>query len=94
MPLYEYRCNECGAEFEMMLRFSEADRRPVCPKCESSIKRMHRNIFDRFLSRTFMPNSRRYRCTNSECGWSGLRKSRYHIPRLHFDEVNQDRMRF
>lgn len=36
MPLYEYRCNECGAEFEMMLRFSEADRRPVCPKCESS----------------------------------------------------------
>ena len=36
MPLYEYRCHECGAEFEMMLRFSEADRRPACPKCESS----------------------------------------------------------
>ena len=36
MPLYEYRCNECGTEFEMMLRFSEADRQPACPKCESS----------------------------------------------------------
>ncbi len=35
MPFYEYRCTECGAEFEMMLRFSESDRRPACPKCES-----------------------------------------------------------
>lgn len=35
MPLYEYRCNTCGDEFEKMLRFSEADRLPVCPKCAS-----------------------------------------------------------
>ena len=35
MPYYEYRCTECGEAFEMMLRFSEADRIPVCPKCES-----------------------------------------------------------
>ncbi len=35
MPFYEYRCNECGDEFEKMLRFSEADRLPVCPKCAS-----------------------------------------------------------
>jgi putative FmdB family regulatory protein len=36
MPFYEYRCTECGVEFEMMLRFSESDRRPACPKCQSS----------------------------------------------------------
>ncbi|MEI8133318.1 MAG: zinc ribbon domain-containing protein [Leptolinea sp.] len=36
MPFYEYRCNECGEAFEKMLRFSEADQLPVCPKCESS----------------------------------------------------------
>lgn len=35
MPFYEYRCNECGSEFEKMLRFSEADRLPVCPNCQS-----------------------------------------------------------
>lgn len=34
MPLYEFHCNECGAEFEVMLRFSEADRRPACPQCQ------------------------------------------------------------
>jgi putative FmdB family regulatory protein len=34
MPLYEFHCNQCGAEFEVMLRFSEADRRPACPQCQ------------------------------------------------------------
>lgn len=36
MPLYEYHCNECGEEFEKMVRFSEADRSPLCPQCQSS----------------------------------------------------------
>lgn len=35
MPFYEYRCNECGGEFEKMLPFSEANQLPACPKCES-----------------------------------------------------------
>jgi putative FmdB family regulatory protein len=35
MPLYEYRCTECGAEFEKQLRFAEADQIPQCPECES-----------------------------------------------------------
>jgi len=36
MPFYEYHCNECGSEFEKMLPFSEANRLPACPECESS----------------------------------------------------------
>lgn len=36
MPLYEFRCNECGEIFEMMLRYSESSRIPACPKCFSS----------------------------------------------------------
>ena len=35
MPFYEYRCTECGAEFEKMMRFSEADQLPACPQCQS-----------------------------------------------------------
>lgn len=34
MPLYEFRCTECGNEFEVILRFSEADRAPTCPQCQ------------------------------------------------------------
>lgn len=33
MPLYEYQCNDCGKEFEKMVRFSEADQKPPCPFC-------------------------------------------------------------
>ncbi len=36
MPLYEYRCSQCGEEFEKMVRFSEADQEQVCPKCRST----------------------------------------------------------
>ena len=35
MPLYEYRCKDCGHVFEKMMRFSEADRAPICPHCQS-----------------------------------------------------------
>jgi len=34
MPLYEYRCNECGAEFEKIVRFSETCLLPACPECQ------------------------------------------------------------
>lgn len=35
MPIYEYVCKECGTEFERMVRLSEADRKPECPRCGS-----------------------------------------------------------
>jgi len=36
MPIYEYECRECGEPFEKMVRFSEADLLPACPKCASN----------------------------------------------------------
>ena len=35
MPMYEYRCQECGRVFEMIRRYSDADRDVKCPACES-----------------------------------------------------------
>ena len=35
MPLYEYHCNQCGDEFEKMVPFSEASKKPACPTCQS-----------------------------------------------------------
>jgi putative FmdB family regulatory protein len=34
MPLYEYQCDDCGKEFEKMVRFSEANQTPTCPSCQ------------------------------------------------------------
>ncbi len=33
MPVYEYRCFECGAQFERRLPFSRADATLPCPTC-------------------------------------------------------------
>ena len=33
MPLYEYRCPDCGETFDKIVRFSESDKTPVCPSC-------------------------------------------------------------
>ena len=39
MPIYEYKCENCGHEFEEMLHFSERDN-PInapCPTCAGKI---------------------------------------------------------
>ncbi|MCS7315125.1 MAG: zinc ribbon domain-containing protein [Bryobacterales bacterium] len=33
MPLYEYRCKQCGEPFEQLRRLGEADRDVTCPRC-------------------------------------------------------------
>ncbi|MEN6535306.1 MAG: zinc ribbon domain-containing protein [Bryobacteraceae bacterium] len=35
MPLYEYRCENCGKTFEKIRRASDADEEVLCPYCES-----------------------------------------------------------
>ncbi|MBQ3453290.1 MAG: zinc ribbon domain-containing protein, partial [Thermoguttaceae bacterium] len=32
MPVYEYRCAKCQAEFELLIRGSQT---PACPECGS-----------------------------------------------------------
>ncbi len=33
MPIYEYTCDQCGHEFEVLLR--TMGEKPVCPACHS-----------------------------------------------------------
>jgi len=33
MPIYEYRCQECGEKFEKLVRFSTSISEIECPKC-------------------------------------------------------------
>jgi len=35
MPLYEYRCQECGKQYEMLRKMQDADRELECPECRS-----------------------------------------------------------
>jgi putative FmdB family regulatory protein len=33
MPIYSYRCRQCGHRFEMLRGMNEKDSELVCPKC-------------------------------------------------------------
>ncbi len=56
---------------------SEYWRLRQCPRCGSTLHRIHRTFFDRLLGFFFLPHSRRFRCDNPECRWSGLRYGRH-----------------
>ncbi len=34
MPIYEYQCQDCGAEFELLVSLG-SDKKPACPECGS-----------------------------------------------------------
>jgi len=38
VPLYEYRCTNCGHKFEKIQKFSDEPER-VCPKCQGDLVR-------------------------------------------------------
>ena len=33
MPIFEYHCNECTSEFEVLQRVSDTHTPPKCPNC-------------------------------------------------------------
>jgi putative FmdB family regulatory protein len=36
MPIYEYRCQACGEEFDKLIRsLSQIPQEMICPKCQS-----------------------------------------------------------
>ena len=45
-----------------------------CPKCGGRIHRKHRSSVDRFIGKVLFQDSARYKCSNEECDWTGLRQ--------------------
>ncbi len=39
MPMYEYKCDACGEEFEAIVRTTEKDK-VKCPKCEKKARNL------------------------------------------------------
>ena len=35
MPIYEYRCQNCGKQFEKLLRSINVAEQVICPACQS-----------------------------------------------------------
>lgn len=39
MPMYEYRCSDCGNQFELRQKFSD-DPIMFCPKCSGHVEKL------------------------------------------------------
>lgn len=42
MPIYEYACQDCGTQFETLVR---SDTRPECPACHSTALEKQLSVF-------------------------------------------------
>lgn len=43
MPIYSYRCNDCGHQFDQRQRMSD-DPLTVCPECQGTIRRVVNSV--------------------------------------------------
>ncbi len=69
MPIYEYKCEECGI-FEQFQPIT-AESLKICPKCSSSIQRLiSKNVQVMYKTGGFYTTDNRpsnYECTESKC---------------------------
>ena len=45
MPLYEYKCRDCGQQFESYRRLSDAGKEEACPACGGRTEKMGISLF-------------------------------------------------
>jgi putative FmdB family regulatory protein len=55
MPTYEYRCRDCGYDFEALQSFSD-DALTECPQCAGSLRKIFGNIGVTFKGSGFYKN--------------------------------------
>jgi len=48
MPVYEYRCGQCGNRFDLLRRMAQADESVACPECQADGARRVLSIFASF----------------------------------------------
>jgi len=51
MPLYEYRCQQCGETFEQLVPAGKRNRPGACPKCGSERVSKLLSLFGRLFGR-------------------------------------------
>jgi putative FmdB family regulatory protein len=56
MPIYEFRCDKCGHEFDCLLKVNEDYKKLACPKCGSEaptklVSSFQTNTWSNFLDK-------------------------------------------
>ena len=70
MPTYEYRCRECGHEFEAVQSFSD-DALTECPSCGGSLRKVFGSIGVSFKGSGFYKTDHGSRASSISSSGSG-----------------------
>lgn len=68
MPIYSYKCQECGEVFDFLVGVGTGGEEPSCPKCKS--KKIEK-IFSTFGVRVGGSSGGSYSCPTGTCPYSG-----------------------
>ena len=75
MPTYEYRCKDCGHEFEAVQAFTD-DALTECPTCHGALRKVFGNVGITFKGSGFYKNdSRSSGSSSSDSGSSSSKES-------------------
>src|SRR5215203_1289433 len=69
MPTYEYRCKDCGHEFEAVQSFTD-EAISVCPTCGGTVKKRFGNVGISFKGSGFYKTDTRSSASSSSSGSS------------------------
>lgn len=104
MPIYEYRCHECAAGFDVVKPVAELDRSEPCPKCNtvcgSSSRQISRTNFtgaSDWNTQTFHPalgqvvkNNRHARQLAKERGMIEVGNEKVETVHKHFEKQREE----
>ncbi|MBR9975351.1 MAG: zinc ribbon domain-containing protein [Bacteroidetes bacterium] len=65
MPIFEYKCNDCGSQYDVLHKGAENPDIVICPSCESrsAVKKFSSFAASTGTSSTFAPS-----CESGSCG--------------------------
>jgi putative FmdB family regulatory protein len=56
MPIYEYHCQDCQAQFELLRSFKDADAEVTCTECQGKNVRRKLSLFNAATSSSAITN--------------------------------------
>jgi len=63
MPIYEYKCQNCNKDFEIIVSIND-DKNPQCPFCQSNETKKNLSIFSSNINKISASS-----CGNSKFTW-------------------------
>lgn len=67
MPIFEYRCEDCNAKYEVLVKSSAAESDVTCPACNS---KKNRKLFSSFAARPNGTSESFGGCADGSCNYA------------------------